>query len=761
MILLYCLSFLFLGSDISLTQVEVLFNNPKKTNTLISPQKDTDLEAIRLGNAYSHPFKADLLNYWRSFHQTLYQRDTVQTEQNIAYIKTHYSNSDKSFITNYYQLLFHVVYSSKINTKRVKKFLQNEEKKNRYGLSSYVLYYVIAHYNSRQILDENYYYFFKEILRVQKKHLGKYSSYNIQSFSALFRTNGLQHLEKKLYTSDFVDLKNPYLILQKMATHYFFDELTINKQLYQTYKAELEGKLKPYALAYIDSLNSIGINNNLSKDDQNNLTYITSNRRIRKLIETNGNAEEIAMHIRQIDKTSYMEEVAELQMLYEIYTDATFNSVDTLYKKVKQYESDRHIQILTNIFQNTYLPLSKEIIFYFVYALKHDLEYALNELLYFGYLKHYFQKNILPKLLNENAFRELIEKKNIALSKLNTLEEYVEISELYSLSLHYQKRIKKALNTAIKNRPKIKDIQAKLTPNETLLIVLKGIKEKQVVRVTQTKLTTLPLNQFLNEIDPHSVNNSYIILDNSNGFNTSFSSLFYTKYRRIPQVRYIYTLADMLSFSTDEVSYHTLSFLGVDSAFTHNKTYFSKLYYVLDEYKAAKRMFSTSFHLNTLRKNISLTSDITHYSGHFITSGIHSFFNQVPIGVENKKAVTLSAYELFGKPINSNLVVFNSCESASSNFSGQLDGHTQFGKSFIENGAKSVLVTTRKVDDKTSSIFLEMFYSFLKTEIDAVTALKSTYKWALDTQLLSENQLDLYQLYGNNNRLKKSYFYLY
>lgn len=185
----------------------------------------------------------------------------------------------------------------------------------------------------------------------------------------------------------------------------------------------------------------------------------------------------------------------------------------------------------------------------------------------------------------------------------------------------------------------------------------------------------------------------------------------------------------------------TMRGFPVDSSYNRE---FSRLHFSQEEAKTITKTFQKVKNLSGFNANLAELRNFRgkrffafHLATHAVINPQEPELSYIVLSLFNKDGNAINGYltlaDIYDLGISADIVILSSCESGiGKEIKGE--GVISFSYAFISTGSSSVVSSLWKVDDKFSSIFMDVFYKYLKDDVTkpAVALRKAQIKFIND-----------------------------
>lgn len=424
---------------------------------------------------------------------------------------------------------------------------------------------------------------------------------------------------------------------------------------------------------------------------------------------------------------------------------SSIEECDSIYIRLKN-------NLIKRFKQNTEL-LSKDFYPYYAYSISLYLQkkakinpvYVLKEFLFWE--KIFFDTRINAKRnfeLNPNFYKNEVN----FFSAMDRGEQNLET--FLNHALFYESSTFNKINITQEND--FLDFVSNLS-HLTIVIPFKTLNGSFILTISNGKINSFSfsaLKEFYNSI---AGNKELIVIDNQSVFNGAFEVEYFNLFNHVPNVRYLSNLYE-ISTNNNKYDIKSIHFLGADKKFNYKDSIFSELYYPKSEIDIFRTRLDVTDTFNECNPEVSWEKDIVHISSHFITDHHHPSFNKIVTGLNKDGSPTfLTGYSAENISIDTKLVVLNACHSGDFKSYDML-GVKHFGRFLSASGAKSILLTTNEIDDRTASLLIQKFYEKVLEGKTLSLSLNLAKEYILKNINPNPDFWNAFQLYGENASFK-------
>ncbi len=241
----------------------------------------------------------------------------------------------------------------------------------------------------------------------------------------------------------------------------------------------------------------------------------------------------------------------------------------------------------------------------------------------------------------------------------------------------------------------------------------------------------------------------------------------YSNFKKLPyliykyQINYAYSSRILKHQKLQKYNKKQLNTLGVFPYFEHDFRGLTELKNTLTEKKAIDLSSNKIlFKENATKENF--IKNATHFNTiHLATHASAGTFDE-PAHLEFRNK-TLYLPELYGLNFNTNLMVLSACETGIGKLQ-KGEGSMSLARGFLYAGVQNLVVSQWKVNDKSTSLLMQNFYTYYKKTQDACSALhQSKLDYLQDKNISNFNKSPYYwagfQYIGNVSQLNSSNFF--
>jgi hypothetical protein len=723
-----------------------------------------DLENIDIENLAFFNIKSENKNFqlWQSLKKSLLYQEKDKFQKLFKVVISQSKKKESDLFYKYFSAISQIVFEKKLDYKKTIDAAKFIESKGELHLSENILLhflkkkYILDDYTTTETITILY-----EILRLHQHIKPKKINELIFSLFNFFRDLNDLNIIYPFYSYVFKTFK------AKSRYDYLRFSVIYNNFVYFNFVYKKYPNKKIEGFLNFDKVNSIykeNISFFLGKFNKNKkLNYFHQLIDLRESLKKGYDVDSIKIIFSKLEKKyfknleklpfSQKNRFLSLKLALESYSSNS-DSLDNTYRKLKKNILLDLEQILTsnsdNINIEHSLYHSYSFLDFFYYKSKSDPEFAFNEILYWAGVMDYYKNNFLKKNISKNEIPNVyISYENIFRSLDTEGDKFIPFLEyIKSNVIELESKNKKEFKL-LSNVLSINSIKERLKNNDVLLLFIKNSKFKYVFKLESKKdLMFYQINVLESFLSNLNKEKKYIIIDNMDVLENKFEEIFLKCHQVVPNVRYI-SNPNLLKLNKNLLfTLNSATFFGTDKSFNYHNTLYSELFYIKNELNDLGKKFYFEENYNN---NIAfyLESDITHFSGHLIQDSIHPIYNKIVYSVDNGSPLFFAAYNTLGKFFNSKLVVLNACKSAQAeNYS--LKGQRHFGRYLTDAGVKTVLMTSRNVDDRIASILINKFYDFLFDGNSTTEALRLAKDYIRINENPNPEFWNAFQIYGED-----------